>query len=147
MTKEVLVSVMGIQNQNGESDRSETITVGNYYKKDDSHYLFYEEMVEGFLEPVKNRVKFSRGQLSVQKNGVVTSNMIFEEKKKNLSNYVTPYGNIMVGIDAKKVELKEEEQQIKVQVEYAMEINYEHLADCSLTIDIKEKREGISFSL
>lgn len=147
MTKEVLVSVMGTQNQNGESDKTETITVGNYYKKDDSHYLFYEEMVEGFLEPVKNRIKFSQGQLSVQKNGVITSNMIFEEKKKNLSNYVTPYGNIMVGIDAKKVELKEEEQQIKVQVEYAMEINYEHLADCSLTIDIKEKREGISFSL
>lgn len=121
--------------------------MGSYYKKDDSHYLFYEEMVEGFLEPVKNRVKFSQGQLSVQKNGVITSNMIFEEKKKNLSNYVTPYGSIMVGIDAKKVELKEEEQQIKVQVEYAMEINYEHLADCSLTIDIKEKREGISFSL
>ncbi|MCM1161982.1 MAG: DUF1934 domain-containing protein [Roseburia sp.] len=147
MTKEVLVSVAGLQYQNGETDRTETITVGNYYKKADSHYLFYEEMIEGFSEPVKNRITFSKGQLSVQKNGVVTSNMIFEEKKKNLSNYVTPYGNIMVGIDAKKVELKEEEQQIKVQVDYAMEINYEHLADCSLTINIKEKREGISFSL
>lgn len=147
MTKEVLVSVTGLQHQDGETDRTETITVGNYYKKDDSHYLFYEEMIEGFSEPVKNRITFSKGQLSVQKNGVIASNMIFEEKKKNLSNYVTPYGNIMVGIDAKKVELKEEERQIKVQVDYAMEVNYEHLADCSLTIDIKEKREGISFSL
>lgn len=130
-----------------EADKTETITVGKYYKRNDCHYLFYEEMMEGFQEPVKNMIKFSEGEVSVQKKGVITSNMIFEERKKNLSNYVTPYGNIMVGIDAKKVELKEEEQQIQVQVEYAMEINYEHLADCSLTIDIKEKREGISFSL
>ena len=103
--------------------------------------------MEGFHEPVKNMVKFSKGQLSVQKKGVITSNMLFEERKKNLSNYVTPYGNIMVGVDAKNIELKEEEKQIQVRVEYAMEINYEHLADCSLFIHIKEKREGISFSL
>lgn len=130
-----------------EADKTETITVGKYYKRNDCHYLFYEEMMEGFQGSVKNMIKFSEGEVSVQKKGVITSHMIFEERKKNLSNYVTPYGNIMVGIDAKKVELKEEEQQIQVQVEYAMEINYEHLADCSLTIDIKEKREGISFSL
>lgn len=147
MTKEVLVSVSGVQYQNTETDKTETITVGNYYKKDGCHYLFYEEMLEGFDKPVKNAVKFSEGQLTVRKKGLVTSNMIFEERKKNLSNYVTPYGNIMVGIDAKRVELKEGEQEVQVQVEYAMEVNYEHLADCSLTIDIKEKREGISFSL
>lgn len=147
MTKEVLVSVCGTQFQNGEEDRTETITIGSYYKRKDCHYLFYEEMIEGFHEPVKNMVKFSRGQLSVQKKGVITSNMLFEERKKNLSNYVTPYGNIMVGVDARSIELKEEQQQIQVRVEYAMEINYEHLADCSLAIHIKEKREGISFSL
>lgn len=147
MTKDVLVSVCGVQYQEAETDKTETITVGSYYKKDDSHYLFYEEMLEGFKEPVKNMVKFSRGQLSVQKRGLITSNMIFDEKKKNLSNYVTPYGNIMVGIDARKVELEEEEEQIRVQVDYVMEVNYEHLADCKLTIDIKAKREGISFSL
>ncbi|MBD5543215.1 MAG: DUF1934 domain-containing protein [Lachnospiraceae bacterium] len=147
MTKEVLVSVCGIQYQNGEADKTETITIGNYYKKNNCHYLFYEEVMEGFSTPVKNMIKFSQGQLSVQKKGVVISNMIFEERKKNLSNYVTPYGDIMIGIDAKSVELQESEQQIQVRVEYAMEINYEHLADCSLTIDIKEKREGISFSL
>lgn len=147
MTKEVLVSVCGIQYQDGEEDKTETITVGKYYKKNDCHYLFYEEMVEGFHEPVKNMVRFSAGQLSVQKKGVITSNMLFEERKRNLSNYVTPYGNIMVGVDAKSIELMVEERQIQVRVEYAMEINYEHLADCSLTVHIKEKREGISFSL
>lgn len=104
-------------------------------------------MLEGFSEPVKNMVKFSDGQLNVQKRGLVTSTMTFEEQKKNLANYLTPYGNIMVGIDAKNVHISEEEEQIKVQVDYAMEVNYEHLADCSLTIDIKAKREGISFSL
>lgn len=147
MTKDVLVSVCGIQSQDGEKDKTEAITVGSYYKRNGSHYLLYEEMMEGFSEPVKNMVKFSEGQLNVQKRGLITSTMTFEEKKKNLSNYVTPYGNIMVGIDAKNIHIEEDDEQIKVQVEYAMEVNYKHLADCTLTIDIKAKREGITFSL
>ncbi|MBQ7066855.1 MAG: DUF1934 domain-containing protein [Lachnospiraceae bacterium] len=147
MTKDVLVSVCGIQSQDGEKDKTEAITVGSYYKRNGSHYLLYEEMMEGFSEPVKNMVKFSEGQLNVQKRGLITSIMTFEEKKKNLSNYVTPYGNIMVGIDAKNIHIEEDDEQIKVQVEYAMEVNYKHLADCTLTIDIKAKREGITFSL
>ena len=147
MTKDVLVSVCGIQSQDGEKDKTVAITVGSYYKRNGSHYLLYEEMMEGFSEPVKNMVKFSEGQLNVQKRGLITSTMTFEEKKKNLSNYVTPYGNIMVGIDAKNIHIEEDDEQIKVQVEYAMEVNYKHLADCTLTIDIKAKREGITFSL
>lgn len=147
MTKDVLVTVRGVQQQNGEYDKTEIITVGSYYKRNGTHYLLYEEMLEGFDEPVKNMVKFSEGKVSVQKRGAITTLMTFEEMRKNHTNYVVPYGNVMVGIDTKNIHIQEQEEHIELRVEYAMEVNYEYLADLDLTIDIKAKREGMTFSL
>jgi hypothetical protein len=45
----------------------------------------------------------------------------------------------MIGIAATNVNLNEEEENIDVKVDYALEINYEHLADCKIAINIKSK--------
>ena len=45
-----------------------------------------------------------------------------------MTNYSTPYGDILIGIDAKKVDYKEEENRIVVDVDYALEGDYEHFA-------------------
>lgn len=129
-----------MQLQDGEQQMTETITTGNYFKKGEKHYVLYEEIVDGFTEPVSNMIKFEEGILSVQKKGPVSSLMVFEEKKKNLSNYVTPFGTIMIGVDAKKVKYEEQDNFINVDVEYALEMNYEHLADCSLRLNIQSQK-------
>lgn len=118
---------------------TETITTGNYYKKGEKHYILYEEVMDGLADPISNVIKYGEGVLSVQKKGPVASFMIFEEKKKSLSNYVTPFGTIMIGVDAKKVKCEEKENDIRIEVEYALEINYEHLADCSLHLNIQSQ--------
>ena len=60
--------------------------------------------------------------------------MIFEKNKKNITYYNTPYGSLLVGIDAYRVDVREKENEITVEVEYALEINNEHLADCHIRI-------------
>ena len=82
------------------------------------------------------------------KKGLVNVHMIFEENKKNMTNYTTPYGNILIGIDARSVRLKEREERIEVDVDYALEVNYEHFADCKIKMDISAKNgEGFSSSI
>lgn len=39
-----------------------------------------------------------------------------------------------MGIDAYRVDVQEKEEEITVEVEYALEINNEHLADCHIRI-------------
>ena len=92
----------------------------------------------------KNIIKFADGMLSVSKRGLMNVNMIFEENKKNMANYVTPYGNLLIGIDARAVDMEEMEDRIRVSVQYGLEINYEHMADCSLTLDIRARGEGFT---
>ncbi len=146
MTKEVLLSLQGLQFDavSADGDKIETITPAEYYKRNDSHYVIFEEAMEGFQEKTKNVIKFKENSLDLTKKGLVNVHMIFEENKKNMTNYATPYGNILIGIDARSVRLKEKEE--RIEVDYALEVNYEHFADCKIKMDIRAKN-GEGFSL
>ena len=61
MTKEVLLTLQGLQfdQREEDADKIEMVTVGDYFKKNDRHYVVYEEVTEGFEQPTKNRLKCS----------------------------------------------------------------------------------------
>lgn len=148
MTKEVLLTLQGLQFDQREvdSDKIEMVTVGDYFKKNDRHYVVYEEITEGFEQPTKNRLKFSDHMVELTRNGLVNVHMVFQENKKNMSNYNTPFGQILVGIDTKRINIDEKEDNIVVDVDYALDINYEFLSDCHIKIDIRSK-ENSGFTL
>lgn len=148
MTKEVLLTLQGLQfdQREEDSERIETVTVGDYFKKNDRHYVVYEEITEGFEQPTKNRLKFSDHMVELTRNGLVNVHMVFQEKKKNMTNYNTPFGQILVGIDTKRVHIDEKEDNIVVDIDYALDINYEFLSDCHIKIDIRSK-ENSGFTL
>lgn len=141
MTKEVLVSLCGLQfdQHQEEPEKVEMLLGGEYFNKNGKHYVIYEEMTEGFDTPTKNRLKFQDGCLELTRTGLVNVHMVFEEKKKNMTSYNTPFGQIIIGIDAKKIAITETDNQIDVSVDYALDINYEYLSDCHIQIKIKSK--------
>lgn len=147
MTKEVLISLRGLQFDQSETDtdKIETITVGSYYEKNGSHYVLYDEVMEGFEESTKNKIKFGEHFLELSRSGLINVHMIFEENKKNMTSYNTPYGNILIGIDTKKIHIAREPERIVVDVEYALDINYEYLSDCKILLDIRSKQTAEKF--
>ena len=147
MTKDVLVKISGLQFAGEEdSDSIEVITSGTYYKKNGKHYVLYEEVMEGTNEVTRNVIKIGADSMEVTRKGPATVHMMFEKDKKNVSYYYTPYGNLLIGIDAKKIQIDETEMDINVKVNYGLEINYEHMADCHITVDVKSK-EARDFKL
>lgn len=83
MTKEVMVSIKGLQfDQSADSEEIETIQWGQYYKKNGTHYVIYDELMEGCEEPTKNIIKFRERELNLTKRGLVNVYMVFEENKK-----------------------------------------------------------------
>lgn len=143
MTKEVLVKITGLQSiEDAQDDSVEIITPADYYKKNGKHYIIYDELQEGSSDITKNMIKLGADVLDITKRGVTNTHMLFEKDKKNMSYYYTPFGSILVGIDAKKIDVQESENSINVKVDYALEINYEHMADCKITMDIWSKGTG-----
>lgn len=147
MTKDVLISIAGLQFElNSEEEKIEVITAGDYYQKNGKHYVLYDEVMEGFEGTTKNIIKISEDTLDITKKGINNVHMIFEKNRKNVTYYNTPFGSILVGIAAKNVDVKETNENIDVIVNYGLEVNYEHLADCTITMNIKSK-EAKDFSL
>lgn len=141
MTKDVLIALRGLQfdQSEAEADKIETIMPGTYYERNGSHYVLYEELMEGFYEMTKNRIKFGEHFLELTRSGLINVHMLFEENKKNMTNYSTPYGNILIGINTKKVHIDSNPDRIVVDVDYALDINYEYLADCKILVDVRSK--------
>ena len=144
MDKDVWVSVAGLQfDGTGEGEKIEIITPGNYYKKNKHHYVTYDEIAEGSDEITKNVVRFDGDMLTISKSGFTNVEMVFEKNKRNMTNYVTPYGSLIVGIDTDRIDIRESDDVINIDIDYALDINYEHLADCKIKMEIKNSRDTL----
>lgn len=142
MTKEVMISIKGLQfNDDNGQDNLETITVGTYYKKNDSHYVLFEETLEGYEESIKSTIKFNEKKMTLTRRGLVNVHMLFEENRKNMTNYKTPFGNMMIGIEAGNIVLEEKDETINLKVAYGLEVNYEHLADCCIEMRVTGRND------
>lgn len=142
MTKDILLSITGLQFAIEEGKAGEplmVITPGDYYKKNDKHYVVYDEVMEGFEETTKNIIKVSEDSVDITKKGVSNVHMVFEKNKKNVTYYYTPFGSLLIGIDAKKLKVAETEENIDVTINYDLDVNYEFLANCNITLNIKSK--------
>lgn len=142
MTRDVLISISGIQIADGDNSDVEMITTGDYFQKDGRHYVIYDEVMEGFDGTVKNTIKIRPGCLDIMKKGVTNVHMVFEEDKKNIACYATPYGDMMVGINTNHISIDESEDKLKVKVDYSLDINYEHVSECNIVVDIQSRNKA-----
>ena len=72
-------------------------------------------------------------------NDIDLTKTIFEKDKKNMTCYSTPFGNLMVGISATNIDVNTTEENIDIEVRYILDLNYEHMADCTINLNIKSK--------
>lgn len=143
MTEEVLLSIKGLQMMGPEDeDETEVVTKGTYLKKGNKHYIRYEEVVEGMEGTILNLIKVDENGMEVTKKGLTNVHMVFEKEKKNMTYYDTPFGSLLIGIAATNLEIVNGEQDIDVTVQYALDVNYEHLADCSISMNIKSMNQS-----
>ncbi len=145
MDKNVLIHIKGLQMMDpaDEQEPIELVVPGQYYFKNGSHYLRYEELMdETSAEPTVNYIKISSKAVEVRKKGLVNVHMVFERGKKNMTYYSTPYGTVEMGIAATGVMIEESENGIDMKVDYALEMNEEYVADCYLTVSAQSKASG-----
>jgi len=148
MTKDVLLKISGLQftadyDESSEPEPVEIIAPGEYYYKNGKHYIMYDEFMEGFDSVTKNVLKLKEDSLEITKKGSSNVHMVFEKHKKNMTCYTTPFGSLMMGIDAKSISIEESEEQINAKIKYALDVNYEHLADCTISLMVQPKDQPI----
>jgi uncharacterized beta-barrel protein YwiB (DUF1934 family) len=151
VTKDVLISIRGLQlagsevenvSNDEELDKIETICTGEYYCRNDAHFILYDEIVGDTAagtasETVKNVLKLRGKEFTLTKKGIMNVQMVFSQGEKTMTEYRTPYGGILIGLDTKSVEYKEEADSFHIHINYGLEANYQFVADCNIKIDVK----------
>lgn len=140
MEEKILFSVKGLHSlesdMDGEADEIEVLNPAEYYLKDGIHYVLYEEVMEGTNTPTKNIVKIRPEKVELVKKGAVNTRMEFETGQLNQTTYYIPEGQLHMGMDTKKIEMKEADNEIVTRIEYAMYVNLSHVADCVIELKI-----------
>lgn len=139
MTKDVLITISGVQMADGDNSDVEMITAGVYYQKNGKHYITYDEVMEGYDGIVRNLIKIQPDSMDIIKSGLTNVHMTFEKNKKRLTCYATPMGDMMVGLNTKSISVDEQEDSLKVSVEYSLDINYQHISECNIQVDIQSR--------
>ena len=135
MHKEVRISIQGLQTlETSGDDRQEQVVFGEYFYRGGKHYLLYEETLEGTDQAVSVRIKFSSGRMEVTRKGPVCTTMIFEQGKQHRFSYHTPYGAIDLETDTTGVRIKEEEERIEAETEYALAMDGERVSKNKIRI-------------
>lgn len=146
MTKDVLISITGIHMVDGDEggDDVELITTGNYYVKNGTRYLLYDESMEGLDQPVKNVVKLKEDSLEIIKRGGINVHMTFRRGMTVMASYATPFGEMMVGITTERIHVEEENDRLYLRVEYLLDINGQQVSRCHITLDVRSRGEMVS---
>lgn len=140
MTKEVEIIINGVSLEEADAaDNSvETRNKAEYFARNGFHYVTYEDQMEGVDTSIKNWIKFREDYFELRKSGALSSQLTFQEGKIYMTNYKTPYGNMIMGVNTHKLDFHETEDKIVVEIRYDLEADEQLVAKMQLQIEIRK---------
>ena len=124
MEKDVVISIRGMQwYENRESDSIELVTRGVMLRDGVVCTLSYQESELTGLEGTTTRVHIDGGRVTLLREGNTNSQMVFEEGRRHLSMYETPYGALSIGVNTRRMRSTVGEAGGELEIDYAIEID------------------------
>ena len=97
-------------------------------------------MAEGISGVTKSQIRLcGKETLEVIKKGVSNMHMVFEKGKHTRCFYKTPFGELNLGMNTSRIAVCETENEIDICAEYALDVNGDPLAECTIRINVKPK--------
>ena len=104
----VKITVKTVIRNGQEEETYELITFGHYYKKTNSFFLRYDEMMEGDMV-INTVVKMSSQEGSILRNGAIKMRLPFQKNKTLIGSYESPYGILEMKTSTKQISHKFDE--------------------------------------
>ncbi len=136
MTKDVVVTVTGLDIDAVDAEPLEIVTTGKYLNKKDHGIVRFDVVMEG-MGLTHNTVRFNREHAELVRSGAVAMYMYFYPGRKTDSDYKTPFGDMLISLNTTGYELKEAEDSIGIDIRYELSLNHEFLANCGIAVKIR----------
>lgn len=139
MEKDVIISIRGTQDYSGtEPDTMELVTEGKLAVQDGALRLSYEESELTGMEGTTTVFQVEPEKVTLLRLGSVQSEMVFEEGRRHMSLYSTPYGNMEIGVRARRLNSTLELTGGRLEIDYDIEINHMLAGQSLFCIDVRE---------
>ncbi len=131
------LTVIGTQrDESGEELTTQTTAAAEYFIKNDSHYILYEEHLDDAPEATKNIIKLKNNILELTKKGAANVHMVFEPGREHTTLYSTPFGTLPLGIRTDTVAGALAEDGLKILAEYSLTSQGVCVSRCKISIKI-----------
>ncbi|MDE5893003.1 MAG: DUF1934 domain-containing protein [Acetatifactor sp.] len=124
-------------------DVMESEARGEYYKKGDTHYCLYEEQPEGWDRPGKVMLKWKEAILERRVRGEMVTHMVFEPGKCRYYSNNTPYGDLSMETETRRLEITEEQDSFFLLLEYGIKQGGQIVSEFRMEIHIQGMGESI----
>jgi len=125
MRKDVIIHIKGYPKYDDDDGESiDFITEGKFYRKNGSYYIVYKESELTGMEGITTTLKVDGDTISLIRNGMFTSHMMFEKGQRHFGLYNTDGGAMTVAISARSVRSTIGDDGGDLEIDYTIEIDH-----------------------
>ena len=144
METDVVISIKGMQTYEGmPPDVIELVTGGRLSRDGESYTLSYQESELTGLEGTLTTIQVDGEQVTLMRMGEFNSQLVFQEGRRHLSMYNTPYGAMTIGVNTHHLLAQLTDQGGDIEVDYAIEVDHAMAGRNIFRINVRETGGGL----
>ena len=136
MEKQVFINIEGSHSGPEDSYSSQTNTQGVLRLLENGYELSYEEPDDELKGCVTTLLIEDGGLVTMTRDGAYTTQMVMERGQRHVCHYATPFGDMLFGIFAKKVESSVTEDGGELLLHYTIDVNADLASSNELKITV-----------
>lgn len=108
-----------------KDDAIELTTEGNFYEKNGSYFILYNESEEMGMADCSVMIKVTEDKVTVKRSGAFSSKMIYKPGETNEFIYNMPYGEMMIILHTKEIKKDLNDDGGELKISYTLTIQGE----------------------
>ena len=139
MEKDVVISIKGMQKYEGnDPDTVELVTAGRLMKDKAGYTRLVQAVALPRLVGTLHTLQVEGEQVTLMRMGEFNSQMVFQEGRRHLSMYNTPYGAMSVGVNTRHLLADLSDKGGDIEIDYAIEIDHAIAGRSVFQIKVRE---------
>ena len=137
--KNVLIRLRTCQNiSDGDTDNMDFLTEGLYTFEDDVGYITYLESPVTGLEGTRTSLYITPDRIVVDRDGSLSSRMVFKEGLSDKFLYNTPYGTAQMNIRTKSIQHHFDKNGGSAEIDYFLDMQQRYSMMNKFTINVED---------
>ena len=132
------MKLVSSQSDGDNKESTELLSRAKYEKTPEGYKLTYDESeATGFDGSTTTIELFEGKKVVMSRTGSVSSNLGIGLGKKHHCVYGTPYGDLMVGVNANYIRSDLNDEGGKLDFKYVIDVNSSYVGDFDISIEVK----------